>query len=202
MAIGVPSADGLANNIGLFIRTMFWGGSVVGALGFAWYMKTFNYEVEINQKSGTGILIIRKRARKLTKKGITVLDMGRGNLIKFPDNPECIYKKGKTNVVRFYKPDEKNYFPMTVSITEPTTLKMIPQEVDFFYVDQLDEIEKKYRSQKEFLEKYGAIIGVGLLIIGFIMAIYFMQENISKAIDLGGRLIDESAKVRAGQVIT
>ena len=194
---------------------------VVGVLFGVWFFATFKYKIELNKKTGSGILIKRYYARKLSDRNgnyrlSTVMG---GKSFLYPNDDLFLYKDGFFWLVRFYQKAENDYHPISLikrlvstkakekhqeqlekrdevisyiptdESKEELVMKVIPQNIKFIYKTSERAIQNKYEKQKDFMQQYGQIIGLGMIAIAFIIGIYFIMNHVQSAIDLGNQAL-------------
>ena len=97
-------------------------------------------------------------------------------------------------------PDELNAIPIKLSNPE-AKFEFVPQDVLFIHKMQAKTIEQKYQKQQSVLEKYGQLIAWGILGMTFIIAIYFIMQQVGSAMELGKSVIAKAAEIQASQPI-
>jgi|SRR3990167_361820 len=187
------------NQLYYFLKTVIWGLLIIGGFAVAFYIKTFKYIIELNIKTGSGILVRRFRARKIIKDNVAILKPIRGKKIYQLDN-EAVYRQGRNFLIRFFMPDELNAIPIKLSNPE-AKFEFVPQDVLFIHKMQAKTIEQKYQKQQSVLEKYGQLIAWGILGMTFIIAIYFIMQQVGSAMELGKSVIAKAAEIQASQPI-
>lgn len=187
-------------NIINFFKILLLGIGVVAFLGVFVYFNFFKYIVELNKKSGSGVIIVRKRARKVkSKSGNFKLVTIKGKAYLYPRDNRFIYQCGRSFLIRFYEKAENDYHPMEYKLSEEKKnqsgfLNTIPQNIKFLYKSDQEDIRKKYEERKTVVQQYGPIISLGAVALAFIMATWFITEQLGAAIDLGNTVISHTAQ--------
>lgn len=187
-----------------FVRTLVWGIAILGTSGTLIYLIMFKYIIEFNKRTGSGIIIKRKRARKTKdKNGTTVLFTITGKKYNYPENPKYIYKSGFSFLIRYYMITEDNYHPIGLvkGKEDHPYLKPIPQNIKFLYRSDQESIRKKYEARKTMMQQYGQLVGVGALCIAFIFAVYFIMQQVDAAISMGNNVIAQISALKGQMVV-
>ena len=79
-------------------------------------------------------------------------------------------------------------------------MKVIPQNIKFIYKTSERAIQNKYEKQKDFMQQYGQIIGLGMIAIAFIIGIYFIMNHVQSAIDLGNQALALAQKLQSNTI--
>ena len=127
MAISFSNFDFILAQTYALIRIAIWIIIVVGGIGLAWFFMNYKYIVELNTKTGSGIMIKSLRARMKDENGQKVLKpLMWKKAYKFPDDPASIYKKGMSTFIRYYIPDTLNAYPIVLQ--NSPYLMPVPQQ--------------------------------------------------------------------------
>ena len=94
----------------------------------------------------------------------------------------------------------KKFSPMPLIANMEAFMQPIPQNIKFAYKYNQTAIDKKYEEQKNFMQQYGQMIGIGIIVIGLVMSIYFIMDHVESAIQLGNQVVSMAAQV-SGKVV-
>ena len=99
-------------------------------------------------------------------------------MIAPPNLLETMYSKGKKDVYILYKerPDINCYQPVTLS-ANPGEFKTMDQDVQFWHQQQTRKTIEKY-SEKNFWDKYGGLIAIGVCAGIFVLTLIFCIREI------------------------
>ena len=189
----------------MFLKVFVWGILIIESLIVASRFLLFNYLLELNKRTGSGIIIKKVRARKKKdRNGNFFLKTITGKTFMYPKDDGYIYRYVRVIpcwLIRFYERTEGDYHPMQLKQNETDSfMEPIPQNIKFLYKSDQEAIDRKYEKEKNFVQQYGQMIGVGILIVGFIIAIYFIMNQVEQAIQLGSSSLELAARL-SGQAI-
>ena len=164
--------------------------------------------MELNKRIGSGIVIVRMRARRSkSNTGTIFLKTMVGRKFVYPQDNSFIYKCGFSYLVRFVERSESDYHPVkldTSKIDNPK-FEVLPQNITFIHKTTFDDLQKSYEKKKDFINQYGQLIGLGVIVSAFIIVSYFILQEVHQSIVLGQNVQAAMSKLGsdiAGQTIT
>ena len=203
-----------------FMKVFLYFFIVAGGVCIFVFLAFFKYVVEIHRKTGSGFSSFRYYAyRRKRPDGNFELVTVRRKSFLFPKDYSSLYRQRFRQVVRFYEKGPDDYHPLelkhntTISVekdvegndvvkeTSIAWMEPVPQNVKFLFKQQQVSIAQKYAKKEEFLSKYGGLIGVGFAAVAFIMAAFFISENLSEVTNLAASYSAQALKA-GGQVIS
>ncbi len=193
MAINLGWIAGIGDGISTFLTVFSWGLLVVLILGFLMYLRMFNYVIEKNIISGTGILIKNVAARKTESDGVTSLKtlMGKETFV-YPADNKNIYKKGMRFFIRYYYKSADDHYPIGLHLADKKLIFVpVPQNLRYLNRQRQEGINRKYKQSKDFFERYGQIIGMGVLVMGFVLSVFFILERVDVLIQTGPSVVSQ-----------
>lgn len=193
MAIDLSWLAGVSDGISTFLQVFSWGLLVAGVIGFLMYVRMFNYVIEKNIISGTGILIKNVAARKTESDGVTSLKtlMGKETFV-YPADNKLIYKKGLRFFIRYLYKSADDHYPIGLQIqNEKLIFVPVPQNLRYLNRQRQEGINRKYKQSKDFFERYGQIIGMGVLVMGFVLAVFFILERVDVIIQTAPSIVSQ-----------
>lgn len=208
MVIQIPflaggSGSGMATQISLFIQTIVIAAVfMIPVLGLL-YFKFFDYVVELNTNTGSGPVISRFRARKTKEKGVFVLK-GIRETRMFPKDNTYIYKLTdvwNSKLIRFWEPDQRSYFPIHLETNASVKLTGSSQQMSIINRHIHEKITTKYAGEPSFMEKYGAVIGLAIVVVGFVIVSWFMLEKVGASIELGNKVVSMAQSLQTTQYV-
>src|SRR3990167_5705366 len=184
-----------------FLRIFFLGVIILGVIGFFYWFMIFKYRIELNQSTGSGLRVKRMFAtKKNDKKGNFYLQTISRKRYLYPTDDSFLYKDSFWWLIRYYQKAEGDYHPMKVTEPETSKLSVIPQNIKFIFKTDESLINSNYEEKKQFLQQYGPLIGLGMLLVAFILAAYFFIQHLDSATALANRAIDLASKIQPGDI--
>lgn len=177
-----------------FVRTLVWGGVILGTIGVMAWLYTYKYIIELNVPSGSGIILKQYRARLFVDKdGNQKFKSLRGKIREAPADKTSIYKQGFSFRVRYYDLAENDYRPIKFDLNNQK-FTPVPYNIKRLHLSARESIDARYAQKKKFIEQYGAIMALGVAGIVFVIAVYFIMQQVGEAISLGKSVIGAAAQ--------
>lgn len=189
----------VSTQVGYFMQTLVYGLIFVVAIGFFLYSMAFKYMVELNKFTGSGYIVKTFRARKKKDRNGNEFLVGLKLRLTYPKDESFIYKKGRSSYVRYLWFGSHNYHPMKINYNpknKSREFEAVPQSIKHLYKSDQDNIERKYKEKKKAIEQYGGVIALGSVAIAFVIATYFMTQQIDGAIALGNNVVASAAQCK------
>jgi len=99
--------------------------------------------------------------------------------VPYPDGKYIyITHKGK-EAINFFVSGEGEYTPIELKAPN-TSLEPVEKETLFYYTTQVERLHEKYKKEKEWWEKYGQLIGLGVIVAALIFVTIFVTNSMVK----------------------
>ena len=192
--------------IGSFGTILFWLfiALIIGAIVFAIYWFTrFKYTVEVHaERSGGAISKYRTKVGFFKRLDSKVEVFRILSDLKHPIKPPTNWMIAKDNTVFLRRTAHDEFIPMTIiqESIDPVT-KQAKQQfgVHSEYIKGWLRIKDAELRQKfsvpNFIEKYGVILSLGIILVIFIIGMKFINDNVALSIQQSGELLARTARL-------